>query len=90
MAADHRIGDSHLDAAHGGYRGFGGYCLPKDLDGFLNFAKAQKLDNVVSLLSAAREFNENLLKSQGLTIADVSEHDASLKAKLAKMAKNKK
>jgi UDPglucose 6-dehydrogenase len=89
MASDHRIGDSHLDANHGGYRGFGGYCLPKDLDAFLGFAKSQKLDNVAKLLSAARDFNEELLKSQGLTIADVSEHDASLKAKLAKLAKKK-
>lgn len=87
MAADHRIGDSHLDAAHGGYRGFGGYCLPKDLDGFLGFAKSQKLNNVVKILTAAREFNEELLKSQGLTIADVSEHDSNLKAKLSKRKK---
>ncbi len=84
MAADHRIGDSHLDAGHGGYRGFGGYCLPKDLDAFLVFAKKQKLTNVVNLLTVARDFNEELLKSQGLTVADVSEHDASLRAKLAK------
>jgi UDPglucose 6-dehydrogenase len=27
MSADYRIGDSHLDINHGGYRGFGGYCL---------------------------------------------------------------
>ena len=34
MSADFRIGDSHLDVAHGGYRGFGGYCFPEDLDAF--------------------------------------------------------
>ncbi|OGF70140.1 hypothetical protein A3H65_04440 [Candidatus Giovannonibacteria bacterium RIFCSPLOWO2_02_FULL_45_14] len=30
MAADPRIGNSHLDPNFGGYRGFGGHCLPKD------------------------------------------------------------
>ncbi|MEK7590526.1 MAG: hypothetical protein AAB454_02335, partial [Patescibacteria group bacterium] len=39
MSADHRIGDSHLDVTHGGYRGFGGYCFPKDLSAFMIFAK---------------------------------------------------
>lgn len=87
MSADHRIGDSHLDVAHGGYRGWGGYCLPKDLDSFLQFSKSLKLNDVAALLAAARDFNVKLLAEQGLTIADVSEHDERLKKKLLKKAK---
>ncbi|MBI2024704.1 MAG: UDP-glucose/GDP-mannose dehydrogenase family protein [Candidatus Harrisonbacteria bacterium] len=74
MSADHRIGDSHLDVTHGGYRGFGGYCFPKDLSAFMAFAKEQGLHNVHDLLKAAWDFNGRLLESQGLTYDDVSRH----------------
>lgn len=79
MSADHRIGDSHLDVTHGGYRGFGGYCFPKDTAAFMAFAKQQGLKEVHKLLAAAWEFNENLLAEQGLTIEDVSHHISDLK-----------
>ncbi|MEK9186560.1 MAG: hypothetical protein AAB885_03170, partial [Patescibacteria group bacterium] len=46
MSADHRIGDSHLDVLHGGYRGFGGYCFPKDTAAFMAFAKEQGFQEV--------------------------------------------
>ena len=83
MSADHRIGDSHLDVAHGGYRGWGGYCLPKDFDSFLQFARGLGLEGAAALLNANKQFNVQLLASQGLTIADVSEHDKRLKKKLS-------
>jgi len=74
IAADHRIGDSHLDVYHGGYRGFGGYCFPKDAAAFMHFAKEKGLSEVHQLLSAMWKFNENLLASQGLSVDDVSKH----------------
>lgn len=74
MAADHRIGDSHLDVIHGGYRGFGGYCFPKDLSAFMMFAKEKGLKEVHDLLKAAWDFNGTLLAEQGLTYDDVSRH----------------
>ncbi len=74
MAADHRIGDSHLDVNHGGYRGWGGYCFPKDLDGFMQFAKQEGLADVHAMLQADRDFNEKLLASQGLSLEEVSAH----------------
>lgn len=82
MAADYRIGDSHLDVFHGGYRGFGGYCLPKDLDGFMHFARAHGLEDVYTLLKANRDFNEALLAEQGLTLEDVSAHSTEVQKKL--------
>lgn len=78
MSGDHRIGDSHLDVNHGGYKGFGGYCFPKDTSAFMAFAKQKGLAEVYDLLAAAWKFNENLLSSQGLTVEDVSRHISEL------------
>lgn len=75
LAADFRIGDSHLDVTHGGYHGFGGYCLPKDLDALIVHLETQGLSGEAELLRKDREFNEKLLASQGLTLEDVSVHD---------------
>lgn len=75
MAADFRIGDSHLDVNHGGYRGFGGFCFPKDLDAFTAHLEAVGLKDCAGLLRKDKEFNAGLLASQGLTLEDVSVHD---------------
>ena len=77
MAADHRIGDSHLDVMHGGYRGFGGYCFPKDISALIAFADAAGFNDVATLIRADWDFNEKLLKEQGLTIEKVSAHISS-------------
>lgn len=89
MSADYRIGDSHLDVVHGGYRGFGGYCFPKDTSAFMAFVKQEGLNEVYNLLSAAWKFNENLLAEQGLTIEDVSKHidKIELEKKIKKIKK---
>ena len=75
LAADCRVGDSHLDVNHGGYKGFGGFCFPKDLDAFIFHLEKYKFANEVKLLQEDREFNKKLLASQGLTLEDVSVHD---------------
>lgn len=74
MAADFRIGDSHLDVNHGGYRGWGGYCFPKDLDAFISFLKDSDNAEGGRLLEADKDFNIKLLNNQGLSIEDVSKH----------------
>lgn len=74
MAADFRIGDSHLDVNHGGYRGWGGYCFPKDLDAFITFIKGLGDYGSAKLLEADRDFNKGLLNIQGLSVEDVSRH----------------
>ncbi len=91
MAADFRIGDSHLDVAHGGYKGFGGYCFPKDLDALIAHLDSVGLASAASLLRKDREFNESLLISQGLTLEDVSVHDHEwIKNKLEQQGQEKK
>jgi UDPglucose 6-dehydrogenase len=84
MAADHRIGDSHLDVTHGGYRGWGGSCFPKDLDAFIQFSKHEDLSEVEALLMADRNFNETLLHEQGLSLGVVSDHIDKLAEKIKK------
>src|SRR3989338_4655163 len=72
IAADYRIGGSHLDVLHGGYKGFGGCCIPKDLNAFISCLEYYRLLECTELLKKDREFNEKLLATQGLTIKDVS------------------
>lgn len=66
-SADPRIGPSHLDVTHSGYRGYGGKCLPKDMRSLIQLARANGIDPTV--LVAAEEYNNELIKKQGLDIA---------------------
>ncbi len=58
VGADRRIGRSHLDAWHGGYRGYGGKCLPKDTRAFIKFADDLGVD--MKLLKTIEEINKQL------------------------------
>lgn len=55
LVSDQRITDSHFDVLHGGYRGYGGKCLPKDLLSLLELGKKQGID--ASLLETVDEMN---------------------------------
>ncbi len=90
LAHDRRIGDSWLDVDHGSYRGFGGYCFPKDTSALIAAARSLFLKmprdateravftKAIQFLESLWEYNEALLESQGLTIDAVSRHDADL------------
>ncbi len=65
-SADPRIGKSHLDVGHGGYRGYGGKCLPKDVRSLVQFASALGVD--IPLIVAAEKYNNELVGKQGLDI----------------------
>ena len=58
VGADRRIGRSHLDVKHGGYRGYGGKCLPKDTRALISFAKVSGVD--LELLRVVEEINKRL------------------------------
>ena len=45
MAADHRIGRTHLDPIHKSGRGAGGHCFVKDFEAFRKLYKS-KLDDI--------------------------------------------
>ena len=101
VSYDARIGDSWMDVKYGKYRGFGGYCFPKDLDAFINFGSklAKKLNGKneqtnkqlvsagLKFLKSIKNYNEALLRSQGLSSKIVSSHDSELKALLEKRFK---
>ncbi len=61
---DPRIGPSHLDVFHGGYRGYGGKCLPKDTRALIQLAESVKAE--IELLKKAEEINNELMKEQGI------------------------
>ena len=58
VGADRRIGRSHLDVWHGGYRGYGGKCLPKDTRALISFAEDAGID--LKLLKTVEELNKKL------------------------------
>src|SRR3989344_6187540 len=94
IGADLRIGSGWLDVNHGNYAGAGGYCFPKDMNAFISFAdglhatisKDKKTDKKflgvfkkgIEALKAVRTYNEALIESQGLSMADVMRHSKEI------------
>jgi nucleotide sugar dehydrogenase len=64
-AADKRIGRSHLEVWHKGYRGFGGKCLPKDLKAFIQLADEKAVD--LKLHKTVDAINDELLRQQNIS-----------------------
>lgn len=58
LAQDKRIGRTHLDVFHKGYRGYGGKCLPKDAKALIHWADENGVD--LSLLKEVDRINESL------------------------------
>ena len=63
-AADKRIGRTHLEVFHKGYRGYGGKCLPKDIKSLIKFADSIGID--LKLHKTAEEINNQLLEGQSI------------------------
>ncbi len=61
---DPRVGPSHLEIFHGGYKGYGGKCLPKDTKALIQLAKTVGAD--AGLLEKVEEINNRLMKEQGI------------------------
>jgi len=63
-AADKRIGRTHLNIFHKGYRGYGGKCLVKDIRALIQLANSKNID--LKLHKVAEEINNELMKQQGI------------------------
>lgn len=63
-SADKRIGPSHLDVHHGGYMGYGGKCLVKDIRAIIQLADKNNID--MKLFKTAEEINNALMKEQNI------------------------
>lgn len=61
-AADKRIGSSHLEIFHKGYRGYGGKCIPKDTRALIR--KGDKLGVDLKLLKISEEINKILTEGR--------------------------
>jgi UDPglucose 6-dehydrogenase len=58
LAADPRIGASHFNVFDGGYRGYGGKCLPKDVGGIVDFSRS--IGVPMQLMETAQRINDGL------------------------------
>jgi len=63
-AADKRIGRTHLNIFHKGYRGYGGKCLPKDIKALIQLASEKGMD--LKIHKTVDEVNEELMRQQGI------------------------
>ncbi len=63
-AADKRIGRTHLNIFHKGYRGYGGKCLPKDIKALIQLADVKGVN--LKMHKVAEEINNELMKQQGI------------------------
>ncbi|MBU0649362.1 hypothetical protein KJ969_04695 [Patescibacteria group bacterium] len=63
-AADKRIGPTHLDIFHKGYRGYGGKCLPKDTRALIQLG--DELGVELALLKEVERINSGMRKRQEL------------------------
>jgi len=64
VSVDKRIGRSHLEVMHRGYRGYGGRCLPKDISALIQFADKNNID--LKLHKTVEEINNKLMERQGI------------------------
>lgn len=58
VSADKRIGRSHLNVWHKGFRGYGGKCLPKDSKAIIEYAKDRGVE--LSILKEVDKYNDAL------------------------------
>lgn len=101
LAHDPRIGDSWLNVQYQHYRGYGGYCFPKDTQAIMAYGRKliskmpksenkRLLEKGMGFLEAMRAYNKTVLASQGLTEANVSRHDGELLKLVRRIKKSKK
>ena len=64
VVEDKKIGNSHSFIFHKNYRGYGGACIPKDLNALIEFAK--KVGSPSALLELTKQLNVAYNRTQGI------------------------
>jgi len=62
MAADPRIGSTHLAVSHQGGRGAGGHCFIKDFEAFIEMLKDNNLNSQKEMCEIIRDINLDYMK----------------------------
>lgn len=70
------MGRMYWDVYHGGFRGYGGKCFPKDMHNLSGWCFEHNISD--KLLDAVIEENERLLRIQGLTEEQVEKHSSRI------------
>ena len=90
VTADQRINEAWLGQVnHGGYRGAGGFCFPKDMSAHIQALKFYAkdlgssplktlLEKQIKIFEDVWDYNVELLKQQGQTIVDISKHEKNI------------
>ena len=65
LAADPRIGDSHLGVVHDGGRGAGGHCFIKDFEAFIEMLDKNELSDQSKTAQEIRNLNLKYLRDSG-------------------------
>lgn len=76
------MGRMYWDVFHGGFRGYGGSCFPKDVNMLIKWSKEMGLPH--ELLEASKKANVRILKSQGMTEEDAEKISSKPKTKKRK------
>lgn len=66
------MGRMYWEVLHGGFRGYGGKCFPKDMNSLLNWLKKEKIN--CEIVEGMINANRRLLSSQGLTEPQVEKY----------------
>ncbi len=66
------MGRMYWNVFHGGFRGYGGGCFPKDMNSLLAWCKKNGIDSTI--LEATTNVNKKLLSSQGKTEESVEQN----------------
>lgn len=66
------MGRMYWNVHHGGFKGYGGKCFPKDMHNLINWCKDNHIKS--EILEATIEANKRILKEQGLTEEEVEKH----------------
>ncbi len=100
---DRRIGMAWSDPTHGDFRGYAGFCFPKDTNAIIahdekilpeltgdNGVDPEVYAESIGMEKGVRRYNDVLMKSQGHNTKELSVHDIEVQKRLEEKLKKKR